>query len=334
MGNKKKTKEKSLCKICNITVTHEDKQTKCANCLSIFHIECVGVTRTQYVKILNTSTWFCSTSCKVNNERSSTKLNNSGIDLSDDDYDENESVIKSDTGDIKTVLKKLDTVLRSQEFLSNKFDKIEKQNSALLEECAIMKKQLAEKEQQIDKLSKKFKIIETDVNNLKQEKLVNHVVLIGVQTVIDTNTNKENVKQVVINTSSINCKLTENDIVYAYRLTTKVKKQHCPILVCFTNTLTKFKFIESIKNNATHTDTTIIDQNSTTSQHISRNNKIRAFDYLTKTNFQLLSATKKFAFDNHYKYVWFQNNNVCLRKAENSKIIRVTCFEDLPKINV
>lgn len=72
----------------------------------------VGVTRTQYVKILNCSTWYCSTNCKVNNEQSSTKLNNSGINLSDDEYDQNESDLQYDTGDIKAVLKKLDTVLK------------------------------------------------------------------------------------------------------------------------------------------------------------------------------------------------------------------------------
>ena len=46
----------------------------------------------------------------------------------------------------------------------------------------------------------------------------------------------------------------------------------------------------------------------------------------------LLKQTRQKALTNHYKFVWVQNGNVLVRKAENSNIIHISSMDDLGKL--
>lgn len=53
-------------------------------------------------------------------------------------------------------------------------------------------------------------------------------------------------------------------------------------------------------------------------------------NYLTQTNSTLYYKTRMFAKTNNYKYVWFKDSKVFLKKDENNKVIHI---EDLNCLN-
>lgn len=54
---------------------------------------------------------------------------------------------------------------------------------------------------------------------------------------------------------------------------------------------------------------------------------------LSMYNKQLLYQTRKKAFENQWKFVWFSNNHIKCRKQEGSKIITIYEEKDIQKLN-
>lgn len=60
-----------------------------------------------------------------------------------------------------------------------------------------------------------------------------------------------------------------------------------------------------------------------------KNNKIYLNHDLTRANLQLFKEARNFKTRHGFKYLWFSNGNILLRKEDNSKIIQVEDLEQL-----
>lgn len=61
----------------------------------------------------------------------------------------------------------------------------------------------------------------------------------------------------------------------------------------------------------------------------STNNKVFLNPDLTKFNLELLKATKVYKNEKKYKYCWFSNGNIFLRKDDQSRVILVETEKQL-----
>lgn len=63
-------------------------------------------------------------------------------------------------------------------------------------------------------------------------------------------------------------------------------------------------------------------------------NKTRIYlnDSFTKYTRKLFMAAKKTKVEKKFKYLWFKNSNIFMKKAEGSEVIVVRSYEDLSSV--
>ena len=58
----------------------------------------------------------------------------------------------------------------------------------------------------------------------------------------------------------------------------------------------------------------------------------RIVDHLTLKKQNLLFEAKKFKERNHYQFCWAKNSNICLRKDESSRVIKISDTDTLRRL--
>lgn len=143
------------------------------------------------------------------------------------------------------------------------------------------------------------------MNNLEQKSLDNFVEIVGVP-----NINNEDCKLTVKKISTaLN---VEVDVVNAFRVQSKFNKRPNKIVAEVINKQYKRVLIETARK--TKLTGIRIDSNW-------RNEAIYINDSLTQFNRNLFFKTKTFARDNGYKFVWFKDSKLFIKKDEHSKAI-------------
>lgn len=300
MGNKKILK----CGKCKKNITKTSGYAiKCADCKTYHHQTCTELTieDAQNLSKQKNKQWICE-SCK---DKSS---NNSDSSESEGD---NTSVIFNSTVTpkygIEDVIKKLDLVLAEFQVIKNshaellqRYKDTEKENKNLREEILILKQQ-----NEIVKIQK------------HQEELKNNIVITGIpkipieqQPVIATKLFKN--LNIEIKPSNIT-KCSQNEKTNIMKIT--LAREEDKKLV-FEAKRTKGLITATADLGFPNEDDNII--------YINHD--------LTIENQKLLKLTRDFKKAHNYKYAWFSNGNVLLRKTTDSKIIHITKEDDLTNL--
>lgn len=171
-----------------------------------------------------------------------------------------------------------------------------------------------EEQRQINEdLKNELQVIKKQLNVKEQQQLNNNIIIQGVPY-------KENEKVEETIRKITNILGVVNNAEKCFRLGSGNGSKLAPIKVVFKNSEDKEKWMLAKKNK--NLNTAIFEQ-SNPPKPIYLNHD------LTKRNFELFMAAKKFKNDNDYKYLWINNGKILMRKSDDSKILLIGDETDL-----
>lgn len=316
----------SICTKCDEYLPPDNDFVVCQGCCAKLHYLCAGVRESKWRT--NTteykSAWRCST-CKTRSDPTIFEKKEGGkLEKTLDTILPGESVNalgnmirKIIQEENQLLMARMNEFQTSVEFCSNQIDDFTKLVKNLIEENVVLTKKyngLEDKYKQLEKETNSLKIISEE--NLQYNRNRNLIVS-GIPDI-----KNENLVDIAIMLSnSIDVSVTAHDIQAIHRLSRNSEKAN-PIIIQFTNRLVRDKFLENCKSRRPTTTNIYKDL---------RPSPIYVNEHLTPYFKNLMNEAKKKTINNEkvYKFVWFKNSKLLVRKAENEPVIRVTSIKDL-----
>lgn len=322
------------CDQCKDPILEPKKTIKCVEpqCERTFHYHCAGLRESVFNKMSEDAKlkWYCLKCKGSKTEKKAQGPSNQGTP--DVEKIKDETFQGYSTEDIlKSVDKKLDLIRvisadmdslkeitndikASQEFLSNQYDEF---NAALkclpkLEnELKQLRETIVEKDKQIVELSMRVNQLEQYGRNKNLE--FNEVMEVQ----------NENVEFLVMKIAEkVGVNLREEDIEIAHRLPkTKTEDRPATIIAQFVSRKVRNKVLAAKKTVVTNAEVT--GENG---------GRIYISENLSFFYRNLLKKAKKKAKGLNYKYTWFKNGMVRVRKGDDSSVIHIENEADLEKI--
>lgn len=291
-----------LCTICNEEIFEND-EIKCTKCNLFLHFGCAGQREANFRKMSQKvlENWSC-LKCKniiARNEISIATNSPKNIDCF--------------TGSNKLLQDLTDSV----KFMSDKFDDFSNQIQDLVTAVKDLKDENKKIKEQNLKLENELHILNKRINILEQEQLGNHVEIIGVP--IQENENCGKIIESI--TSALGVQLPT---VNAYRVRSKTANNKSGKIVAE---------LKSKEDKAILID--LVKKKRLSAKNLNGNwdnNGIYINNYLTQSNRNLFYKTRMFAKEHSYKFVWFKNNKLFIKKSENSNTIYIDHENTLDKI--
>ncbi|XP_046978170.1 uncharacterized protein LOC124543894 [Vanessa cardui] len=332
------------CKHCSNALKSED-MIKCTACHSIYHYLCVGMSETDFKKILpmNKAKWKCPV-CKISKKpcqnispklpNTSEKINiisqsqldiKSLIDHFDDRFNSLHSTMESFKTFITEELKKLSETVS---FWSTKIKSVESSINSVVEHMNNLDIEVS----RIDKLGTeleemKIKFKELSDNNNRNEQWVrrSNIQINGVPqkkgenliTIIKTLAEKSGYP---LNFN------TDVDFVTRVAVKNDTSDNHSrPIILKMQARYKKDDFLSSLRK--------LKNLKASDIGFPGKNNPIYINDHLSAYNKLLLSEARRRGKDKGYLYCWVRNCTIMVRKTDNSPVIHITSKECLNKIS-
>ncbi|XP_075534936.1 uncharacterized protein LOC142570436 [Dermacentor variabilis] len=187
----------------------------------------------------------------------------------------------------------------------------------LRQELTAVKKRSEDNEGECQRLRKSLGDLKKDLVELKQYSRRNNIELKGVPETENENLN-DTVQKVA---KCLKLDLSASDIDIAHRV--PVKGSGLPnIIMKFNSRCARDKFFKAAKKNRLNTKMIGFEDND----------PIFVNDHLCPENKILLGKTIHLKKEKGWKFAWVSNGKILARKADNSKVVHVTCEDDLSKI--
>lgn len=315
------------CSRCDNDLISEDAVV-CSKCQNSLHFECAGMRETNYRKMSteHKQSWKCP-ACKVKFQptvsAACSKRSQPATPTSVDDENQLELdlLVQKLSPDVKAIFmlisKKLDVVIDSNRFVSEKYDEIldkMKENDQLV---VSLRREMKLKDDRIDKL-------ETEVHKLQQYSRVVNLEIRGVEK-----REGENVYEIVKNIAALKgVKLQDNDISIAHRVPNKRSKTEA-IVVQFQNRRARENILtvcRSSKKDILLKDLLPNVKNT--------DSKVFVSEHLSTFYKELLWYTKEKAKDKDYKYVWFKNGKLLVKKGDGVNEKQVMLIESKADVDM
>lgn len=219
--------------------------------------------------------------------------------------------IKLSNAELKKDIKEFKTAQEVQTTEFRKmFTRIQKENTELKSVVKTLTKDNVNLNAEVNRLS-------FGLNSMYQDKLLNNLIISGVSF-----TAGENLPDLVIKIADkLKVKISNKD----FKVTRLIPKEASKKI--FSNLLVEFNdfaFKKDLLANRKKTNLLSGQLGITGDER-----KIFFFHHLTVHNLNLLNETRKLKESLDIKFVWFQNNQVLVRKAENEKILSIKSKNDL-----
>lgn len=224
----------------------------------------------------------------------------------------------SGTEMIMGAIKKMDININAR------IDTLEKQNDSILTEFRTLKEEFNSLSKNQQTIIEELADMNLEIIKLKQDAVNSDVIITGIPEVKD-----EKLLDVVNKVlQEYKMVLRDTDINSIYRMKSKSDALNfSPI--CIELYSRKFKGVLNKQQKVLGPVLLNLIDKSLPKTDL---RKIYFKDRLTKYNMELLKETRKFKADNNYKYVWFQNSDILLRKAEKSPCIKICSSADLIRL--
>lgn len=305
-----------LCDTCERPIKETDKSVTCGICSKIHHIKCVSVKSTEYNDMKKNKTkWVC-----FDKHNCHSNLNKSIVKSKELNKVQNINDVDFDNMNMNEMLK---TLFHSQQFISNQIDDFAKKQNQLINDNKELKQQVKKNCFKTTQLESKVIELESELNDIKQEKLANQIVISGIPKIPN-----EKLAEVLVKIGGkLEVNIKEDEIISARRMeksATESINYTAPILVTLRNVQLKTELLQKQKT----LGKLITDQ----IQLEPKGKMIYINEFVTEHTLRLFAKTKKAALEKNYKYVWIQNARVLIRKIERGKIIKISSDLDLDQI--
>lgn len=205
-----------------------------------------------------------------------------------------------------------------------RMDKIEEQNNTIISDMKNLQvnfKNLSESHVQLKTVLDQVNL---EINNLKQCVLSSDVIVTGIPYREGENT----IDIVKLVFKQYKLELSSTDFKSIYRLRNRNSTSlYSPICIeLYSRTLKG-----ALMLNQKRLGPVLLHQ---LDSQLAKSDKRKIYfkDRLTPYNNHLLAEAKKFCTENHYKYVWFQNCDILIKKTDTSKPAKIVITSDLLKL--
>lgn len=287
------------CLICNEEIYHGD-ELQCSTCNEFLIFTCAGFREVNFRKMNKAvrSSWSYSTcKSKKNSDLSfkSPQLNNKATEISDE-------ILKG--------------VIESVNFMSSQFDSFGQQLKELISSISQIKNENKRITEQNLKIKNELGSMTERINFLEQKALECNMQIVGVPE------SKDEICSNLI--KKINSKLNINiTIKNVFRILSKFSDKPRKISMTFVSLKEKNIFMNKAKK----------EKLTAKDSDISQNNSAVFFnDQMTTSNRTLFFKARMAVKKTGYKYVWFKNNKVFVKKDESTKAIVIDNEISISKI--
>lgn len=224
----------------------------------------------------------------------------------------------SGTKEIMAAIRKMD------ENINARIDTLEKQNNSILAEFRMLKENVQTLTENQKKICDDLFDMSLEMNTLKQKSMNCDVIITGIPEI------KNEKLFDIVNEVLHGYKLVLRSIDYnsIYRMKSKSNTiKFSPICIELYSRSLKGAIIKQQKELGP-----VLLQMIDKSLPKSDLRKIFFKDRLIKYNMELLREARKFKEDNGYKFVWFQNSDILLKKNETSQCVKIRSSADLVRL--
>lgn len=312
------------CAYCTKKLVHNQVQVQCNNCEEWVHQKCTTLSKNEIKDIQKKKIiWKCEECDEEGRDTENEDSDNEESDESEDDGSQTKK--KSPTKSKISPKAKVKNQTKNKISLEDLFEKINyviDQNDKLHKKIDAQEKESKELKKDIKKLKEEHQLLKKEVYHLKnnkntneQDKLKNNLMISGLS--LAENSENELKETVVKIGKKMKVNVQEEEITCA--IVGKEKKQ---LKVTFSNYETKEKIMKAKKDQTLKANELGFEQD-----HI-----IFLNHDLTVDNQKLLKKAREAKVQLKYKFAWYSNGKIFLRKTENSKIVHISSediLEDL-----
>jgi len=285
-----------LCLLCNDEIYQGD-ELKCTACKEFLHFSCASLREASFRKMGKaTKDNWCCVNCK------SATVCNTAL---------NKNVNSSDESN-----EPLTCLTESVKFMSAQFDSFSKQLSEVLNTIKELKEENKCLIMENSKINNIVKILSRKVNLLEQKAVSNNVEIIGVPE-----SPNESCMEIVKNIAD---KLGVNlSVNKAYRMYSKILNKPKKIIAVLDSVDNKNKIMENMKIKKLNANNFNINWG---------NGKIFINHELSPYNRDLFYKVRIFAKNNDFKFTWYNDFKIFIKKNENCKANIIFAETDLTKL--
>lgn len=233
-----------------------------------------------------------------------------------------DSIVKQMRAQIKKQLDAFNQVSESQIFLSNQFEDLQTEIKNIQKDNKKMKADIEQIKREKNDLGKRVQQLEQYMTRSKQDNNNNSMIITNVPKIgadID-------LREVIVKIGEQMEQPIINDAILNVYQVSSTKRNTFPIVVRMENDAFKRKCIEFRKLGKKINFENIV-------PNLRNNGKNINFHQLIEKEYaMLLSSAKKLAKEKGYKYVWFTNGLVLVRKTDEAPIIKIKEQNELGKI--
>lgn len=327
--------ESIVCGLCNSIEPDQNKLLICLYCFAASHLECKGI-RGVAASRVRKNPYFCSTKCSEIYKRIIDMQHNEKTFFSSISKQLNaavSSVVSDQMREVKSEVKSITSAVEaSQNFLSEKFDKIASDFSDLKIENEKLKHELNDVKHSQHSLSAVVSTLEVNFDKVNRQSVSNNVVILGMPSLPN-----EDVVNLALKTfKQIGANITPDSIVSVSRFFTrannkgnKIINTTIPIRIIFKDTAMK-EFVLDKKMEFGQLLSTSIDKSLMINGNGSR---IAIREELTAFSLNLLKEMRQSQNTLKIKYVWpGRNGTILVKKDDNANVDKISNRDDLIKI--
>ena len=308
------------CATCTKNVTQERfPGIKCGSCDKVFHIKCLGLSA-ELINNINSgsATWLCVT-CRGTSSRRSV-IDYSVVSVPD--IPENPT-LRDVMASLSNVQQKLNSLERSQQFISTNVDELNSKVDALTYENRNLKSKLKFMEKQVDGFEKKISFLEEKMDIPNQIQNSRNIIVGGLPSnaIISHEIFVEFVHK-------IGETISKDDIISIkkMKINNDVKSLLNSSFIVSLNTLElKQRIFNTFRTSKQSIFWDEIDETM-------GKTRIRLLHHLTKHQGQLYTEAKKFKIKNNYRFLWCANNKILLRKQPGSDVYHIRSLDVLNQL--
>lgn len=216
----------------------------------------------------------------------------------------------------------MQTIQQSQEFISNRFDEFNGTVRQLQDENLLLKSNVNKLEHKMQLMENELGTIQSELNKIQQEKLNNQIVITGIPT-------EQNPSTIIPAIASIlKIELSTTDIKSSRFLQKKNQTlKYAPLLIEFNKQSNIGELlIQKYKQNGPLLPTQL---NIPQSQSIK---KIFINEYLTDNNRNLITQARKLRNTHNFKFIWYKNGYIWAKQNEGSNTYKLSSMLDLQNL--
>lgn len=210
----------------------------------------------------------------------------------------------------------------SYKFMSDNFDKLLKEIKQIKNDQKVIKNNIATIQANEEKLKNKVIIMESQIMKCKQEINNNNMIITNMPKLKAQSDVTRAVEKIA---QQVNYELKKDEIIELYQLESKNGKSY-PIIVKSNSNQFKNACMNFRK------DKNAIDMKKIIPNLNNNKKNVNFFHFLEREYIYLLGKAKEIAKEKKYKYIWYANATILIRKEDKSKIIKIRCEDDLKRL--